>query len=348
MPVYNTELGLVDRALTSICRQTHGKLQVIVVDDGSAPELARQLDAMASGDSRVLVIHQLNRGVSSARNAGMAAATGDFVCFVDSDDYVSPTFLDSALRLAHFADLDAVFGGIRVVSRDACARWRSAAAAGTVIEILKDEDIGDISASVLSDAPSELADTKLKSATNVVGAIYSRGLVRGLAFPEGVTQGEDRVFNLHALKRARRVAFCSSTWYVYDRICESSATQSLSLSLVACLGRTVDAFADAGRLDRDPPGSEERLDGDIRRSAVDGIFGYFKVAVLVAGRAADAGLASAEIALLSTRPSVISALREVRIRNIRDWVVVQLAKRGRWRLLLLLGRLQVKVGRGAI
>lgn len=86
IPVYQAE-GYLDQCVQSVLTQSYRNLQVILVDDGSRDSSGRMCDAYAASDDRVQVIHKENGGLSSARNAGMAAATGDYVLFLDSDDF---------------------------------------------------------------------------------------------------------------------------------------------------------------------------------------------------------------------------------------------------------------------
>ena len=88
VPVYEVEAYL-DRCVQSIVDQTYTNLEIVLVDDGSPDNCGAMCDAWAEKDSRIRVIHQENGGLSAARNAGLAVATGDLIGFVDSDDYVS-------------------------------------------------------------------------------------------------------------------------------------------------------------------------------------------------------------------------------------------------------------------
>jgi glycosyltransferase involved in cell wall biosynthesis len=98
VPVYNTETYL-PACVESLLAQTHEALELIFVDDGSTDGSAAILDAYAKQDARVRVIHKSNGGVSSARNAGIGAATGDYIGFVDSDDTVEPNYCEALLRV---------------------------------------------------------------------------------------------------------------------------------------------------------------------------------------------------------------------------------------------------------
>lgn len=89
VPVFNVEQYL-DRCVQSIVTQSYSRLEIILVDDGSPDRCGTICDAWAEKDRRIKVIHKENGGLSDARNAGMAAATGELMGFVDSDDWISP------------------------------------------------------------------------------------------------------------------------------------------------------------------------------------------------------------------------------------------------------------------
>ena len=97
VPVYKTE-GLLDRCVESIVGQTYKNLEIILVDDGSPDNCPAMCDEWAEKDSRIRVIHKENGGVSSARNAALDIATGDYIGFVDSDDWIEPEMYASLIR----------------------------------------------------------------------------------------------------------------------------------------------------------------------------------------------------------------------------------------------------------
>lgn len=100
VPVYNVEQYL-DKCVRSLMDQTYRALEIILVDDGSPDGCPALCDAYAEEDSRIRVIHKKNGGLSDARNVGIEAATGDYIIFVDSDDYIEP---DTCERLLPFAE----------------------------------------------------------------------------------------------------------------------------------------------------------------------------------------------------------------------------------------------------
>lgn len=90
VPVYKAEKFLAT-CIESILNQTYGNLEIILVDDGSPDSCGKICEKYALSDSRVKVVHQKNAGVAAARNVGLDLAEGDYVTFVDSDDYIQPT-----------------------------------------------------------------------------------------------------------------------------------------------------------------------------------------------------------------------------------------------------------------
>ena len=97
VPVYKTE-GLLDRCVESIVGQTYKNLEIILVDDGSPDNCPAMCDEWAEKDSRIRVIHKENGGVSSARKAALDIATGDYIGFVDSDDWIEPEMYSSLIQ----------------------------------------------------------------------------------------------------------------------------------------------------------------------------------------------------------------------------------------------------------
>ena len=96
IPVYNSELYL-NCCLDSILAQSYETLEIILVDDGSTDASSAICDDYAKKDHRIKVIHKTNGGVSSARNAGIRRATGDYFVFIDADDYIKPDSIESMI-----------------------------------------------------------------------------------------------------------------------------------------------------------------------------------------------------------------------------------------------------------
>lgn len=98
IPIYKVEQYL-DECVTSIINQTYKDLEIILVDDGSPDSCPQMCDEWAKKDARIKVVHKKNGGLSSARNAGLKVATGEYIGFVDSDDYVDETMYEDLMRV---------------------------------------------------------------------------------------------------------------------------------------------------------------------------------------------------------------------------------------------------------
>ena len=106
IPVYNTEHYL-NRCVESIVNQTYERLEVILVDDGSLDSCPQKCDEWTRKDSRIKVIHKANAGLGYARNTGIENASGEYICFFDSDDYIASDTIEKAYTVAkmHHSDI---------------------------------------------------------------------------------------------------------------------------------------------------------------------------------------------------------------------------------------------------
>lgn len=124
IPVYNVEEYL-DRCVSSVVNQTYTNLEILLIDDGSPDKCPQMCDEWAEKDSRIRVIHKKNAGLGMARNTGIENATGEYICFFDSDDYVAADTIEKAHNAIsdHNADV-AIFGLCDIDSKDNVIRMR--------------------------------------------------------------------------------------------------------------------------------------------------------------------------------------------------------------------------------
>ena len=101
--VYNVEKYL-DECVNSIINQSYSNLEIILVDDGSSDTSGQKCDTYKAVDNRIKVIHKKNGGLSDARNVGIEIATGEYISFIDSDDYVSEIFIESLVNKVNNTD----------------------------------------------------------------------------------------------------------------------------------------------------------------------------------------------------------------------------------------------------
>ena len=117
IPIYNAEKYL-ERCVNSVLAQTQTDLEIILIDDGSSDNSPMICDSYASKNDNVSVIHQKNAGVSAARNVGIETATGKYIGFVDSDDWIEPKMFERLLSEAERTESDVVMCDATTVYED--------------------------------------------------------------------------------------------------------------------------------------------------------------------------------------------------------------------------------------
>ena len=109
VPIYKVE-DYIRECIDSILAQTYQYFELILVDDGSPDNCGRICDDYAKGDNRIKVVHKVNGGISSARNAGLEVAKGEWIMHVDGDDWIEPDMIESLIQAAQVTGADLVFG----------------------------------------------------------------------------------------------------------------------------------------------------------------------------------------------------------------------------------------------
>lgn len=117
IPCYNVE-KYIEECLDSINSQTYNNLEIICVDDGSTDDTLSILKAFESAYPDITIIHQINRGLSEARNTGIRLATGDYIVFIDSDDFIEPDTIEKCIKAFNTYDIDCVIYGARAFAND--------------------------------------------------------------------------------------------------------------------------------------------------------------------------------------------------------------------------------------
>ncbi len=110
IPVYNT-VNYLERCLESAVSQTYKNLEIICVDDGSTDGSGKIVDEFAARDNRVIAIHQINQGESNARNTGLRVAVGDYIGFMDCDDWIEPDMYECLAKALEEEDADMAIAG---------------------------------------------------------------------------------------------------------------------------------------------------------------------------------------------------------------------------------------------
>ena len=207
IPIYNLE-DYIDKCVGSIVRQTYQKLEIILVDDGSTDGSGRICDLWRERDGRIRVVHQPNRGVSAARNAGLDICKGEAIAFVDPDDWIESEMYEKLLSRMNRDNSDIAICSARRVDD-----------AGKTIG-------GSFVHDTVYDAPQALSELiKQRNVKQIVGdKLYKRAVTEDFRFEEGKAF-EDVFWMYQAIGHAGRISLTSDVFFNhYMR--EGSATHT--------------------------------------------------------------------------------------------------------------------------
>lgn len=198
VPVYKAEKYLF-RCVDSILNQTFKDWECILVDDGSPDKSSQICDEYANKDSRIKVIHKVNGGVSSARQAGLETASGEFVIHADSDDWLDSTMLEELVKHQRETGADFIVFDFYRVANGQQLRICQKPAALDNRQVLKDVISGRLYASCWN-------------------KLIRRSLIEkyGASFPKGINLGEDKCFLASLLKNPVTVSYLPKALYYYD------------------------------------------------------------------------------------------------------------------------------------
>lgn len=198
VPIYKVE-PYFDKCISSIVNQTYTNLEIILVDDGSPDQCPQMCDAWAEKDARIRVIHKENGGLSDARNAGMAVATGELMTFVDSDDWIDPDMYKHLYQrmVEDYSDIAAC--GVQMVWED-----------GTPPRILT--RMGNHVLSKEEAMQAIIEESWLKQP--VWYKLYKTNLIKDILFPVGKYH-EDVFWSYQAVDRANKISVSDHVGYYY-------------------------------------------------------------------------------------------------------------------------------------
>ena len=199
VPVYKTKEYL-RRCVESICNQTYGNLEIILVDDGSPDDSGVLCDRLALEDARIRVVHKANGGLASARNAGIDAMTGEFAAFVDSDDHIAPEMIRSLYELCVTHQADIACCGIERVNDRGHVNYFN-------------EKTGDFLLLDREEAMAELL-ANYRVTNSVCDKLFCKRIFDGLRLTEGYIY-EDFDVMYRCIHRADRVVYTGAPYYQY-------------------------------------------------------------------------------------------------------------------------------------
>ena len=204
IPIYNAEDHL-QRCVDSVLNQTEKNIEIILVDDGSKDNSIEICKNYLNQDKRVQLIHQENSGVSAARNRGIEQACGEYIGFIDSDDWIEPNMYECLLREANQASADIVICDARTVYEDGK---------------IQADTITQLSGNQILQKSEFTPSLLLEMAGAACRCIYKNHRYndklqkqKTILFPLGVKFSEDRIFNLYAFGQANKICYIKKAFY---------------------------------------------------------------------------------------------------------------------------------------
>lgn len=219
VPVHNPPLSAFEHMLETVFSQTNSDYELIIVDDASEDYIKVFLEKIANRENIKIISLPNNLGVSHARNVGIEHASGQYVTFIDADDYVANTFLENALNKAKKYDADVVFGNIERTT-DFESKYEKSDDEEQFFTV---DTIDYVKASMLGYTTPEC---KNRVSGSPCGNLYRRSLCLASGFSENIKYFEDQLFNRKILLKAKMVVVCSDRWYFYLQNEESAMHKS--------------------------------------------------------------------------------------------------------------------------
>ena len=238
VPVYNTEKYL-ERCLDSIMKQTLKEIEIIIVDDGSKEACALLCDEIAKWDSRIKVIHKKNGGLGFARNTGIKEANGEYIGFVDSDDYIEPLMYERLYGAAVKCNADLALSGICFVGGNTFSETDEVVRKSYFDEdtVFENEGIKNLLLGVIGALPNEPDDSRY--GVSVCKNIFKTELLKekNLEFlSERKILSEDTLFMVDFIKNTTCAVGVSGAYYCYcrngDSISKSYNSERFAKSII--------------------------------------------------------------------------------------------------------------------
>lgn len=215
IPVYNVEL-YIGQCIESIINQTHKKLQIILIDDGSTDFSLELCKGYRLLDDRILLLYQKNKGVSYARNVGIKHAMGEYIGFVDSDDAIAPTMYEYMLK--------------EILENDTkmCVSTKF-----YYNNILYDNS------EITKDKITKMEGIKellsLNFPTSLCNCLYHASLIKQNYLNCNIHYFEDFEYQFRILDKVTSISICRTPWYYYTKREDSANHQDMNDKVISCL-----------------------------------------------------------------------------------------------------------------
>lgn len=216
LPVYNAE-NYLEVCLDSLLKQTYTDIEVVCIDDGSQDSSSSILAEYSKKDNRLKVITQENEGIASARNRGIEEARGEWIMFVDSDDWIDIATCERAIAIVENYSVDVV---LWAYTREFPNGKKSPRYLMNSDKLFDEENIQSLHRLMVGPIGAELRDpTLLHSWGTVWGKLYSRNVISKTKFVDTkiVGSAEDVLFNIEVFTRVKRAFYINDAMYHYRK-----------------------------------------------------------------------------------------------------------------------------------
>ena len=219
VPIYNVELYL-DRTMESLLKQTLKEIEIIMVDDESPDNCPAICDQYANKYPNIKVIHKKNAGLGMACNSGIEIATGEYIAFCDSDDYVDSNMYETMYNMAIQYNADAVFSGIKTVDQNGKINFMNSYPS---LQVIKDKkDISNFAMDMIASKPSDSTERHIAMSAKIV--LYRKNIIdkNNLRFvSERQLISEDLIWNLDILCHSSCIVTLPQSYYYYYKNTDS-------------------------------------------------------------------------------------------------------------------------------
>ena len=202
VPIYNVEKQL-KRCINSIINQTYKNIQILLIDDGSKDSSGKICDDFSKYDTRIVVLHQDNVGVSAARNKGIELAKGRYICFIDSDDYIEKNYIEELYQLMRDEKIDLGICDLnyKYTNKEDC--WSTVGEKTINLKNVSEEIFLELNEKYLIYGP--------------YNKIFKSSIIKKqkIKFIKEMSYGEDLIFNLSYLQYVKIIKTTNQTRYNY-------------------------------------------------------------------------------------------------------------------------------------
>lgn len=213
IPFYNTDKKLFDRCVRSVIDQKYKNIECIVVDDGSDETHAAFIKESTGSDNRIRIFHKENGGLGNTRNFGVSKASGEYVFFLDSDDYISPYAIQNGVNIAQKSNADVVIGCSVHVSPDEFCEYKEKES--KIIILHQREDFVELAAHVSGYKNLRFICENGTVGPSACSKLVKRQIAEQIQFVNDKYWDEDNLWCLSLFNNCQKVVIADINWYCY-------------------------------------------------------------------------------------------------------------------------------------